>query len=189
LTGINDVSLRLRKSSRDTSPGFVDDGGRTPLGTERVTMISGTLWQLRLVLRKIWVRVSAFALLAMLSAGLAQLVAPLLPAFPGVRTGAEAVEQVLVVLATSMLAVTTFSLSVALQAFAADARTATPRATALLQQDPTTQNVLATFLGAFVFSLIGLVALQAGLYDATGRLILFAVTAGVVALVILSLIR
>lgn len=169
--------------------GFVDDTGRTRVQIGPFIMLSGKLWQLRLILRKIWVRVSAFALLALISAILAQLVAPLLPRFPGVQTGAEAVEQLLVVLATSMLAVTTFSLSVAVQAFAAAAQTATPRATALLQEDPTTQNVLATFLGAFVFSLLGLVALQADLYDARGRLILFAVTAGVVALVIVSLIR
>ncbi|MEO1551888.1 MAG: DUF2254 domain-containing protein [Pseudomonadota bacterium] len=147
---------------------------------------------LRLLLRqrrKVWVRVVSFAVLAIVTAGLAQLVAPLIPSAWTVKIGAEAVDQVLSILASSMLAVTTFSLAIAISAFSAAASTATPRATALLQEDPTAQNVLATFLGAFLFSLVGIIALQAGYFDSAGRLVLFVVTAAVIALVVLALLR
>ncbi len=141
------------------------------------------------MLRKVWVRVVGFAVLAFFSVGLSQLVSPIMPEGLGVQLGAQAVGQILGVLASSMLAVTTFSLSIAVSAFAAAAGSATPRATALLQQDRTTQNVLATFLGAFLFSLVGLIALNADLYDRAGQFVLLLVSIAVVALVIVALIR
>ncbi|MGI1664241.1 DUF2254 domain-containing protein [Palleronia sp. KMU-117] len=152
-------------------------------------MFGKYLWHLRRTLRRIWVRVSAFALLALAVAAVAPLIGPAVPPGWGTRLGASSVEQVLTILASSMLAVTTFSLSIAVSAFAAAANTATPRATALLQEDPTTQNVLATFLGAFLFSLVALIALQAGYYDEAGRFILFAATGAVVVVVVVALLR
>lgn len=152
-------------------------------------MTSKFVWQLARQLRKVWVRVVALALLAVLTAALAQLLAPVIPPSWTMRIGAEAVDQVLNILASSMLAVTTFSLGIAISAFTAAAGSATPRATALLQEDSTAQNVLATFLGAFLFSLVGIIALQAGYYSSSGRVVLFAVTSVVIALVVLALLR
>ena len=40
----------------------------------------------------------------------------------------------------------------------------TPRATRLVVEDVTTQNVLATFIGSFLFSLVGIIALNMGAY-------------------------
>lgn len=134
-------------------------------------------------------RVGAFAALAVITVVVAGLLSELLPAEWSTRIGAEAVDQVLTIMSSSMLAVTTFSLSVAVSAFTAAAQSATPRATTLLQQDPTTQNVLATFLGAFIFSLLGLVALKAGYYTPAGEFVLFLVTAVVIFLVVLSFLR
>ena len=152
-------------------------------------MSSKIVWQLLRQLRKVWVRVASFALLAIVTAVIAQLVSPLIPSALTVKIGADSVDQVLSILASSMLAVTTFSLAIAISAFSAAANTATPRATALLQEDPTAQNVLATFLGAFLFSLVGIIALQAGYYNNAGRLVLFVATATVVLLVVVTLIR
>ncbi len=152
-------------------------------------MSSKIVWHLLRQLRKVWVRVASFAVLAIMTAGVAQLVAPLIPSAWTVKIGADSVDQVLSILASSMLAVTTFSLAIAISAFSAAASTATPRATALLQEDPTAQNVLATFLGAFLFSLVGIIALQAGYYNSAGRLVLFVATAAVIALVVLALLR
>lgn len=131
----------------------------------------------------------ALALLAVVAAGVAQLVAPSIPPSWTVNIGADSIDQVLNILASSMLAVTTFSLGIAISAFATASSTATPRASALLQEDPTAQNVLATFLGAFLFSLVGIVALQAGYYSSDGRVVLFAATAAVIVLVVLALLR
>lgn len=152
-------------------------------------MFAREFWLLRRALRQIWVRVTGFALLAVAAVLGAGLLGPVLPDTVVVRAGAAAVGDVLNVLATSMLAVTTFSLSVAVSAFAAAAGSATPRATALLQQDHTTQNVLATFLGAFIFSLLGLIALSADAFDARGPAVLFLVTLLVTGLVVIALIR
>lgn len=152
-------------------------------------MISRHIWAIRQIFRRVWVRVSAFAVLAAVSASLAQLLSPYLPEMPSLKAGAESVGQILDVLASSMLAVATFSLSIAVSALAAASTTATPRATSLLEEDRTTQNVLASFIGAFLFSLLGLIALNARLYDSSGRIILFLVTLAVVVLVIAALIR
>lgn len=152
-------------------------------------MTSKLGWHLLSHLRKVWVRVASFALLAVLTAVVAQAIAPLIPSAWTVNIGAESVDQVLNILASSMLAVTTFSLGIAIAAFAAAASTATPRATALLQEDATAQNVLATFLGAFLFSLVGIIALQAGYYSNAGRLVLFVATGAVVAAVVVALVR
>ena len=152
-------------------------------------MIARQIWLLRRMLRKIWVRVSAFALLAVVAVVAARLVGPLVPDTALTRTGDAAVGDILDVLETSMLAVTTFSLSVAVSAFTAAASHATPRSIALLQQDNTTQNVLATFLGAFLFSLLGLIAVSAEAFEAEGRVVLFLATLLVTLLVVIALIR
>ena len=147
------------------------------------------LWIALRQLRHIWVRVVAIALLAVVAAILAQALAVYIPQDWTDQVGATAVDEVLSILATSMLAVTTFSLSIAVSAFAAAASSATPRATALLQEDTTTQNVLATFLGAFLFSLVGIVALKAGYYSESGTLVMFVATVLVILLVVIALLR
>ena len=68
-----------------------------------------------------------------------------------------------------MLVVATFSLGTMVQAFAAAASSATPRAARVLIDDPFSQNVLATFLGAFVFAMVGLVALRLRLLQRRGQ--------------------
>lgn len=152
-------------------------------------MDSKYFWIIRQHLRKIWVRVISFALLAVLALALAPVLSSFLPTNLGARLGSVSVDQILTILASSMLAVTTFSLSIAVNAFAAAAANATPRATAILQQDPTTQNVLSTFLGAFLFSLIGLIGLRTDFYDRSGQVFLFLTTLVVVALVVIALLR
>ena len=152
-------------------------------------MTSKITWIFFGQLKKVWVRVVAFASLAAASVILARVAGAYIPdAWTGL-VGTEAVDQLLEIMASSMLAVTTFSLSVAVSAFTAAAQSATPRAANLLQQDPTTQNVLSTFLGAFIFSLVALLALKGGFYSETGVVVLFATTALVMLLVILAFLR
>lgn len=152
-------------------------------------MMSQYAWYLRDALKKVWVRVASFAVLALLSVVLARVLSPFLTMDIALKTGSDAAEELLNVLTTSMLAVTTFSLSIAVSAFAAAASTATPRAVVLLQEDHTTQNVLATFLGAFLFGFVGLIALNADLYDDAGLVVVFGFTVVVIGLVVVALIR
>ena len=152
-------------------------------------MFSVWKWRLIAFSRKLWVRASLFALLGVITALVAAAVQALLPHTMGEGFGADAVEPILTVLASSMLAVTTFALGIMVSALSGAAQTATPRAVQLLMQDGTTQNVLATFLGAFLFSLVGIIALKAGIYGAGGRLVLFVASLVVVAVIVLTMLR
>ncbi|RUO30365.1 DUF2254 domain-containing protein [Aliidiomarina soli] len=101
----------------------------------------------------------------------------------------EAVDQILAILANSMLMVVTFSLSVMVSAYMAATSNVTPRATRLIRQDVTTQNVLATFIGSFIFSLVGVIAVNTEVYSANGRFVLFIFTMLMIVLVVLAIFR
>lgn len=154
-----------------------------------VHLIGKFTWALRQLLRQMWLRAVLIGLIGVFAALAGTIFKRYIPRAADSLIGVEAVDTILSILAASMLSVVTFSLAVAVQAFAAAANTATPRATSLLQQDSTTQNVLATFVGAFLFSLVGIIALSTGAYGGRGRVILFAATLAVVVLVIAALLR
>lgn len=145
-------------------------------------------WLLLQLSRRLWIRASLIGGLGVLAAGLATLGDRLFWTPPW-DVSRDAVESVLDVIASSMLAVTTFSLSVMTAAYGAATSNVTPRATKLLMEDRVTQNVLSTFLGSFLFGIVGLVALQTGAYGAQGRAILFAVTIAVIGLIVVTLLR
>jgi uncharacterized membrane protein len=138
---------------------------------------------------RLWFRAALFSVLGILTAILAAIAQPLIPADIPAKIGADSVDNILTIIASSMLAVTIFSLSAMVAAYAAASNSVTPRATKLLIQDPTTQNALATFIGSFLFSLVGIIALSTGIYGSQGRVVLFAMTLLVIALVVITLLR
>jgi uncharacterized membrane protein len=146
-------------------------------------------WKLKKLTRQLWFRAALYAVLAIGTAFLAILVKPYLPPSAAVKIGAESVDAILTIIASSMLTVTTFSLGIMLSAFVGAANSVTPRASRLLLDDSTAQNALATFLGAFLFSLVGIIALQSGAYGEGGRFILFIVTIGVVIVIFVTFIH
>lgn len=151
--------------------------------------LSRLVWTMTRILRRLWVRASLYCLVAIATALAAIWIGPILPAaFPS-KVGAKAVDAILSIIASSMLAVTTFSLSTLVAATSAAASSATPRATSLLLEDATSQRALSTFLGAFLFSLVGLIALNTELYDDGGRFVLFVATLGLVAIIVVTLLR
>jgi uncharacterized membrane protein len=103
--------------------------------------------------------------------------------------GSSAVASVLNILASSMLAVTTFSLGVMVSAYSAATTNVTPRATRLLISDTTSQNALSTFLGSFLFSLVGIITLSIEGYGQRGRIVLFVVTVGVIVVIVITMLR
>lgn len=145
-------------------------------------MILRWQWILRQTLKKLWFRATLFAMVAIITALLSILFRSMIPESVSVKVGAEAVDNILNILASSMLAVTTFSLSIMVTAYGSATTNVTPRATRLVVEDVTTQNVLATFIGSFLFSLVGIIALNMGAYGERGRVILFIVTLVVIAL-------
>ena len=111
---------------------------------------------------------------------------PFVPASLAARIRDGATWDILSILASSMLMVATFALGAMVTAFAAAAQSATPRATRVLIEDPFSQNVLSTFLGAFVFSMVGLVALGLGYYSRAGEAVLLLASGLVTALVLVT---
>ncbi|QYX55672.1 DUF2254 domain-containing protein [Roseovarius sp. SCSIO 43702] len=144
---------------------------------------------LRRYYRKLWVRVSLYALLSLIVAVIEPIIARWIDidAAPKIESGA--VMSVLSILASSMLAVSTFSLNVMVTAHRGAAQNQTPRIHRLLLEDTTTQSVLASFIGAFVYSLTTIILIQSGLYADNSTFITMCVTVLVVVLVIAAMLR
>lgn len=134
-------------------------------------------------------RAAAFTLIAVVVALAAGVIGSLIPVELVIDLGQDSVGSILQILATAMLTATTFSITAMVTAYSSATTTATPRSTQLLISDPTSQNALSTFVGAFVFSLVGIIALSTGYYTEQGRTILFGGTLVVVAIVVVTLLR
>ncbi|WP_412251013.1 DUF2254 domain-containing protein [Akkermansia sp.] len=137
----------------------------------------------------LWVKATYFALLAIITAIASIYLGEFVPFDIFQKIGPDTVDTILNILASSMLAVTTFSLTTVVSAYAAATSSVTPRATKLLMEDSTAQNALSTFIGSFIFSLIAIIFLNSGMYDQKGRVVLFVVTLGVIAIILVTLIR
>ncbi len=146
-------------------------------------------WVLSQTMRKLWLRASIYALLGVFTAIIAIWAQYYLPWRLPELVGADAVDSLLNIIASSMLAVTTFSLSTMTAAYSAATSNVTPRATTLLIEDSVSQRVLSTFIGAFLFSIVGIIVLKTGAYGASGRSILFVATIIVVALIVINLLQ
>lgn len=59
----------------------------------------------------------------------------------------------------------------------------------MLVDDRFTQNALSTFVGTFLFSIVGIIALTTGLYGAEGRVVLFFATIVIVVVIVITLLR
>ena len=146
-------------------------------------------WLLSQMLRKLWLRATAYALLGVVTALIAIGTQSYLPWDLPELVGADAVDDLLNIIASSMLVVTTFSLSTMTAAYSAATTNVTPRATTLLIEDKVSQRVLSTFVGSFLFSIVGIIVLKTGAYGPSGRSVLFAVTVVVVVLIVFNLLR
>jgi uncharacterized membrane protein len=151
-------------------------------------MTSRWEWLLRQLTRRIWVRAGLFCILAIATALIGVLFSAYIPDALPAKIGADAVDHILGILAASMLSGTTFSLGIMMSAYASAASNVTPRATQLMMEDSTTQNVLSTFIGSFLYSLVSIIVLSTGAYGGRGRVILFAVTIAVIALIVVTLL-
>ena len=146
-------------------------------------------WIFERVRRQLWWRVVAYGIAGMLTAIVALLVEEYFLWELPFDLSPDAVESLLSIIASSMLAVTTFSLGVMTSAFGAATTNVTPRATRLLMEDELTNSVLSTFIGAFIFGVVGIIVLKTGSYGERGRVVLFFITIVVIALVVIQLLR
>nr|WP_295521618.1 DUF2254 family protein [uncultured Stenotrophomonas sp.] len=150
-----------------------------------------TRWKLHLgrMTRRMWFRPTLYGAMGVATALAGAFLKFLIPAGLATRIGADSVGNILGILAASMLTVTTFSLSTMVSADGSASTSATPRAARLLIEDSRAQGALATFIGAFLFSIVGLIALSTGLYGDSGRLVLFGATVGVIVVITVTLLR
>lgn len=108
-------------------------------------------------------------------------------ALPNIKS--NILEGLLDIISSSMLAVTIFSLSIMVSAFASVSSNATPRATELIMGDDNARITIASFISAFIYSVIAKVALGFGYYAQNGRFILFISTCVVLVYIIYTLIK
>lgn len=141
------------------------------------------------ITRRMWFRATLYGALGVVTALAGAFVKFLLPVGLAGKIGADSVGNILGILAASMLTVTTFSLSTMVSAYGSASSSATPRAARLLIEDTRAQGALATFIGAFLFSIVGLIALSTGIYGDSGRLVLFGATIAVIVLITVTLLR
>lgn len=138
--------------------------------------------------QELWFRAGLYAVFGVVAALAAVVAAPLVPIEMADRFGGESVEQVLTILASSLLAVATFSLGAMVTAYTAVSSAATPRVASLVTGDEATQKSLATFVGAFLYAIVGVTAINAHYYAAAGRAVLFLISLAVVGLVAFRLL-
>ncbi|MBN9023461.1 MAG: DUF2254 domain-containing protein, partial [Rhizobiales bacterium] len=152
-------------------------------------MISRWQWFLLRLARMLWVRVTLFSIAGIATALVGIWLARYVPDSLAEMLGSDSIDNILDILASSMLAVTTFSLATMVSAFGAVTSNVTPRAAKLLRDDTTAHNALGTFIGSFIFSLVGIVALSTGAYGRSGRVILFVATLIVIVLIVVTMLR
>ena len=150
---------------------------------------SAIRFRLREVLRQMWVRVTLFSAAGVALALITPTLEPLIPYEPSFELASGAVDEILQIIASSMLAVTTFSMSIIVGAYGGTTSNATPRANELLQRDPAAQNAISIFIGSFLFSIVGIIGLHAGVYRDSGRLLLFFATLIVIMMIAWALLR
>lgn len=155
------------------------------------TIISGD--RLRLLINRLrerlWVKPLAICLLSIASVFTAKVAddtgfAQRMPA-----VSADSVENLLSIMASSMLVIATFAVGSMVSAYASASRTATPRSFTLVIADDVSQNALSTFIGAFIFSVVALTAVKNDFFETASLFTLFVLMAAVFAIVILTFLR
>ncbi len=152
-------------------------------------LLTKPLFLFRQFSRQLWVRTSLISALALISAALGTGLGRLVPDAVAGRIHADAVASILEILASSMLAVTTFSVTVMVVARQWASNQSTPRANQVVQEDSVTQIALATFLGAFIFALASLILVEIGIYSENALTVVLGFTVAVILLVVIAMLR
>jgi uncharacterized membrane protein len=141
------------------------------------------------VTKRIWFSAFLYALLGVITAFIALFVRGIIPEEISTKIGVDAVSNILTILASSMLAVATFSLSIMVTAFGHVSSSASPRATSLIIENQSAQRAVATFIGTFLYSIVAIIALATQSYGPEGRFVLFLVTIIVIVVIVVTLIK
>lgn len=138
---------------------------------------------------RLWVKPLAMCVLSIAGAFLAKMADEIETGQYVPEITPDSIEILLTIISASMLVIATLAVASMVSAYASASSTATPRTFPLVISDDVSQNALSTFIGAFIFSIVALIALQNGFYGKDGRFALFALTLIVFAIVILTFVR
>ncbi len=138
---------------------------------------------------KLWFRPFIFCLLSVAAALLAQLADDSIISDIAPAIEKSSVENLLSTISASMLVIAIFAVGAMLSAFSAASGTATPRSFKLIVADDVSQNALSVFIGSFIYSIVGTIALKNGFYGEAGYFTLFVLTLVVFAIVIITFLR
>ncbi|MEQ8165959.1 MAG: DUF2254 family protein, partial [Alphaproteobacteria bacterium] len=138
---------------------------------------------------RLWVRPLVFCVLSVGGAFLAKIAdrLDLDDVVPDISP--DSIEALLSIVASSMLVIATFAVASMVSAYASAGSAGTPRSFPLIVSDDVSKNALSVFIGAFIFSIVALVALKNSYYQNAGHFALFALTLGVFAWVVLTFVR
>lgn len=152
-------------------------------------MLSKYRFIYRQLAQQLWIRPLVFCLLAVTAAFAAAAAdrIGLHDFFPEIQN--DTVEKLLSIIAASMLGVATFAVGSMVSAYASVSNSATPRAFMLVISDDKSKTALSTFLAAFIFSVVSLIAIKTGLYGRAGVFVIFAMTILVLGWVVLMFVR
>lgn len=101
----------------------------------------------------------------------------------------DLLDSLLSIMASSMLVIATFAVGSMVAAYSSASTTASPRTFTLIIADDISQRALSTFIGAFIFSIVGLISFKSQFFGAAGRFVLFLFTVAVFGLVILTFVH
>lgn len=101
---------------------------------------------------------------------------------------ADMLEMLLRIIATSMLAVATFAVGSLVSAYASASAQGTPRSFQILISDDSSRNALSSYIGAFIFAVVALVALRLNLFVEGGLIALFGWTIAIFVWVVLTFV-
>lgn len=139
--------------------------------------------------KSLWVHPTLGALFAIVFSLLAKWSGSFFPADLVPNISVDTLSDLLNILSSSMLAVTTFSLSIMVSALASGSNSATPRARLLIMGDDTARLAIASFITAFIYAVIAKIALSLEYYGTQGRFILLISTILMLMYIIFTLIR
>lgn len=100
----------------------------------------------------------------------------------------QTVDTLLSIMASGMLVMAIFAVGSMVAAYASASNTASPRSFPLVIADDSSQTALSAFVGAFIFSIVALVALTEGYYGKAGLFMLFLLTIAVLGMVIFTFV-
>lgn len=138
---------------------------------------------------RLWVKPLVICLLSILAAFIARLADDIqfLRQVPEITS--DSLTILLGIISASMLVIAMFAVGSMISAFASASNTATPRSFNLVVADDVSQNALSSFIGAFIFSIVAIVALENGYYGIAGRFLLFLIIVAVFAFIIFNFLR